>query len=684
MNDVLNILDGIPTDARFATLDDSSKQRVETWRLVMRAVLQGKPRGKAMAEQAARLRHVKGFSESQIERAYYKLMDDGNWVAAFTDNRGRTQRSGTVTDSERELFRKYAGENQRGKLMPAWHRLMNDLRAGVALEGLGHDGAHGTWRDLYAREFPERRVPDVCPLDYVPRGWSYDSFYRARPTKYEMKAITVGRGEARAYRPGVMTTRVGSRVMQGIVIDDLWHDQLVNVPGVNKTAHWPLELAAIDFASGCKFAFGFKPELESDDGTRERIRTRETRFFLAHIFTTWGWSPDGTTIFAEHGAAGVEPHVEEKLREWSGGRVTVERSGIVREEAFAGLFEGRGRGNPNFKALLEGSHSYFQNAIAHLPARKGMTWEKTPAGLDKMVAYNRNLLAAMEQLDPTSAAQLILPIPLFSKWVAAVTEIYDRVNNRAAHALEGWEEQGNVVSQYRIHAHSEEWIDETDFLTLPPSTQAMLRDAVTHNPRELSRPRNLSPKEVFARGARDLVKLPVWCVPQLLGRDLGMPVRVTDSHEIECGDIYEAEALTTKNRVEPLSPGECFVGHVNPYNEQYLLLSREDGQFVGVCKRRVRVAKFDQGAMNEAVRDAMRKEAELLKPLARRGRATQQQRMEDTQWNIGLLAKASGADVNNVPFPKSQSAQVEQIDPIKEAIRRKALAAESEAPVVPA
>lgn len=676
MNDLLNILEGITADARFAALDDANKERVELWRAVMRAVLTAKPKGRAISEQAARMRHVKGFSEAQIERVMYKFLDAGDWSKAFTDQRGRGDRDDTTTDSEHELFRKYAGENQRGKLYPAWQRMMTDLRAGCLMDGIGDDGAPGTWRNLYAREFPDRRVPDQCPIDYVPRGWSYDSFWRARPTKFQITAITVGRQAAAKYRPGVMTTRVGSYVMQGIILDDLWHDQLVNLPGVNKAAHWPLELAAIDFASGCKFAFGFKPEIEGDDGTRERIRTRETRFFLAHILTTWGWARSGTTIFAEHGAAGVEPHVERLLGEWSGGAIKVERSGIVREEAFAGLFEGRGRGNPNFKALLEGSHSYFQNAIAHLPGRKGMTWDKTPAGLDKMAAYNRNLIAAMATMEPQLAAQLVLPIPLFSKWAAAVTEIYGRVNHRTDHALEGWAEAGHVTSQYRIHAHSQEWVDETDFLTLPESTQAMLRDAVTHDPVKLSRARNLSPAEVFARGAKDLVPLPVWCVPQLLGRELGQPVRVSDASEIsvEGGDVYEAEALTTKNRVEALEPGECFIGHVNPYNERFLILSREDGGFVGVCKRRVRVAKFDEQAMNTAVREAMRTEGELLKPLARRGRAVQEEVMADRNWNASLLAKASGADVNQVPVQKSQATQVEQIDPIKEALRRKALA----------
>lgn len=647
----LDILDGIATDARYAKLKPARKEKVDVWANVMRAVLPAKPRETAIAEQAARLTHLTGFSRQSIERRMYKFLASGDWFHALTDGRACANREGCVSDAEKELFRAYAGQNQRAKIRPAWKQLLNDLRAGELLAGIGPDGAHGTWRDLWAREFPGRQIPEHCPLEYQPTGWSYDNFYRCRPTKYELKAITVGRGAAAKYRPQAMTTRIGSYVGQGIFIDDLWHDQEVNMPGVNRRSHWPLELAAMDFTSACKFLWGFRPEVEKDDGTRQRIREHETLWFLAHLLVSWGCHPDGTTLFVEHGTTGVSEEKESLLANWFGRRpdgaprLMVERSGILKEEAFAGLFEGRGRGNPNFKALLESSHSYFQNAIAHLPGRKGKDWDSTPAGLDKQKAYNANAIAAMALMNPELAAQFRLPVPLFTKWRGAVNELYRIVNHRDKHRIEGWEECGYVTAQYRITEHSQEWTDERDFLALPATTQALLHEAVRANPQALSRRRNLSPAEVCAAGHQGFITLPVHLLPQWFGMKLAQPVVVSDSHEIVFpgGDIYEAEAWTEKNRMTPLRPGDGYAGWVNPYDERHLLLAHEDGGFVGVCKRRERVAKFDERAMNEHVRDVMRKEAELLRPLARRGRELQQQILEDREANLDVMQQFAGA-----------------------------------------
>lgn len=676
MKNLVALLDGVRADARFAKLSDDEKRHVETWCAVIRHVATTKPRGKAMADQAAALRHRKGFSESTIERVWLKFAESGDWHEAFTDGRSRADHS-EVSDAVIELFREYGCKNQRGKIRPAWKLLLQHLHEGEILAGLGPDGQPGTWRNLYEAEHPDRRVPDHCPMEWIPRGWDYTSFWRhVRKAKFQVVAITVGRSAAAALRPGVMTTRVGAHVGQGIFIDDLWHDQEVNVVGVNRSAHWPLELAAIDFASGCKFAWGHKPELETDQGTRERIKSRESRFFLAHLLCNIGYSPKGTTFYAEHGTAGIDPGLDSYLAEVSGGLIRVERSGILREEAFAGLFEGRGRGNPDFKALIEGSHSYFQNAIAHLEGRKGKDWASTPAGHDKMMAYNRNLLAAMVLLPESLRDQLRLPVPMFSKWKAAVDEIYRIVNNRTDHALEGWEECGHVVSQFRLTKTSQEWIDERDFMGMDEATRRLLHAAVSADPHNLSRARKLSPHEVFSRGARDFIRLPIWTLPQILGHELAQPVRVSESNEIGFpgGDVYAADVLTERNRVEQLWPGDCFMAFVNPFAPQVVILCRDNGAFVGVCKRRERVAKFDEAAMNEAVRESMRKEAELLKPLARRGRDTQEQIRRDRDWNTSLLAQAAGAETNG-PVRRAQATEVEAVDPIKEALRRQGLVA---------
>jgi hypothetical protein len=39
---------------------NDKKERINTWRAVMKAVIPAKPRGRAMAEQSAALAHMKG------------------------------------------------------------------------------------------------------------------------------------------------------------------------------------------------------------------------------------------------------------------------------------------------------------------------------------------------------------------------------------------------------------------------------------------------------------------------------------------------------------------------------------------------------------------------------------------------------------------------------------------------
>lgn len=95
-----------------------------------------------------------------------------------------------VRKQEQELIRtcRTYRTNWPDNSRAAWRMLLRDLRSGKSFSfcGLG-DSKHGTWRDLYAAEYPLHSIPERCPTVWVPRFLSYQSFLRmvrgAEPVK---------------------------------------------------------------------------------------------------------------------------------------------------------------------------------------------------------------------------------------------------------------------------------------------------------------------------------------------------------------------------------------------------------------------------------------------------------------------------------------------------------------------
>ncbi len=648
---------------KFMQLPDDEKSRVRQLCAVMGRVLSAsRPRAQIAAEAAAL--GGWGTSAKTLERYYYALKKDADWTIFVRKNANPDDVG--LSDAERKLWHSFCHRNQRGKLRAAHRRLLEALRAGDVLDGVG------TWLDLWKRDFPEKTPPSKCPATFIPRGWTYGNLcnQRNRPTKFEMKAVTIGRAAAADLRPLVYTTRAGMKVGQQIMFDDLWHDLKVTHVA-NKLPKRPLELAAVDVLSGCKFTWGFKPVLENeDDDTVQTIREKHMRFFLAHVLTEFGYRPDGTTFLTEHRTAAIPEDVEKFLHDVSDGAIRVERSGIEKAAAFAGHFPGRGRGNPRFKAALESSHNLAHNETAHLPGQMGMNRDRSPEELYGREQYFKSLVKVMEMLPAAVVQQLRLPFLEYNRAIQVITEINHRINLRDWHALEGWIEAGFVTEQFRI-GPGYEWINEEDLLALPPEKFEALR-AVFSQP-DNHRTRKLSPHEVFTRGRGDLVKLPGHCVPVILGPDNAIPLRVDDDHLFRFEDqdigpgmfMYEADLHTPRGRVEELRPGECFMVHVNPFDLRWIYVSKagvKSGAFLGMCKRWDRVDRTDMNAVHVQMGKSAAKEKLLLAPLAAAGAAVTQQKAEDKAWNDQLIA------LHSAPTPKLGKA-AEDINVVQEILK---------------
>lgn len=617
---------------RYAALADEMKRKVDFWIAMARRIAESGRVIQAIADEARRHSHRAGCSAGSIRRMYYGICKHG-WTFALD---GRRHHERKLPPQVIEKFCSFCDRNQR-KNRPAWRKFIRWLQGG------GYIPDVGTWRDLWIAEHGPSNVPERCPADYVPRGWTYGNLQRHAPTIFEQTAARIGRSAAAAFRPLVFSSRVGLKVGQYIMFDDLWHDIQVNYIGVNRRSMRPLELCAIDVFSGCKFAYGLKPMMETDEGTQIRLKEREMLFLLAHILSNIGYRADGTMLLVEHGTATIREDLERRLHDWTGGAIRVNRSGIDGAAAFAGVFEGRPKGNFRFKALLESSHGLFHNEIAQLPGQMGSARDRQPEEFYGRDKHNQALIKAMAALPAERAKMLALPFLEWNQYFGIYSDLVNIINGRTWHKLEGWIEAGLVSHEYRLADHLP-WLPAESIASLPPHERALVNSIAAQPGR--ARVRRLSPAEVFDRGRVDLERLPHCFAPLILGRDNGVERRVTRQHlfEFEDRDLgpatyrYTAEMLTQEGRTEILKPGNTYLTHVIPFNPQILYISRPDGAFLGVCRAWETVRKDATEALHRQMGAAARLEKKLLAPIARRGADLVRERIAAAQNNAAVLA----------------------------------------------
>lgn len=628
--------------ARFAGLPDAEKARVLLLADVMtRVATASKPRAQ-LALEAQKLTHLPGCSEKRLEARYYALRAGKPWYEVLVDGRCDPVRI-DLPVAVQELFKTYMERHQRGRLRAAHRKLLEDLRKGELFDGVG------TWRDLFAADHPHTPLPPTCPRSYEPKGWTYSNFMRHKPSQFALTAAHQGRASAALYRPKVYTSRVGMSVGEKYVFDDVWHDNYVNFIGVSNVAIRPLELSAIDLFSGSKFAWGLKPLLEKDDERgREAIRKRHMLFFLAHILCNIGYRPEGTELVVERGTATIFPDLEAQLADWSDKAITVNRSGVTTNPAFAGLFRGISKGNPRFKASLESLHNLLHNELALVAGQAGRNPEEAPEELAALLKHNNALLMALHALPQEKRDQLRFPLLEWNQFGAIVKEVYDTIDSRTWHDIEGYEESGLVMPQFML-AEGLDWLDITAMDRVNPAERAAV-EAIIRLPGR-TRVRKLSPREVWNRGQHRLVKLPPHIAPLILGPENGTERTVGKDHLITFEDRelgpglhrYDAELIDLRGRREQLQPGQSYLIHIVPFDPSRIFLSAADGSVLGWCQRWDRATHVDIDSIARAMGAARKKEADLLAPVAARGKQITKQRLEDARHNIGVLGGSNEA-----------------------------------------
>lgn len=452
--------------------------------------------------------------------------------------------------------------------------------------------------------------PKARPDGDLPFGWDYRNVNRFSPTKFEKAVTRQGRSAGANFRPLVYTTRKNLWVGSHYLFDDIWHDHFVNVLDTRKTGR-PLEFHGLDLFSACKFAWGMRVRTRNDEtGVMDGLREENMRYLLASVFAQHGYSPRGTVLVVEHGTAAVREQEERLLFDLSGGKITVSRSGMEGAAAFAGQYAGRAKGNFRFKAALESLGNLIHNEMGFLPGQTGLSVERRPEGLHGLLKHNDALLNAMVALakdNPDRAAMLRFDLLEFRQFQNLALDIYQRINDRTEHDLEGW---GDLVVQ----------------------AERNLKVAATG----CGVMRRMSPNEVWQRGNRELVKLPPAGIAMLLGHELGTE-RVMKRAMFEFSD-KEIDSDDVRFEALGLIEGEKYFTVLNPFAPNELFAFKANGSFVGVCPRIASVCKGDAEALHRACGRAARIEAELLAPVAKRGASITRNRIENAQHNARVIA----------------------------------------------
>ncbi len=507
-------------------------------------------------------------------------------------------------------------------------------------------------------------LPGKRSQSQLPKGCTYPNLMRYAPSSFELRAARQGRSAAAPFRPLVFTTRVGLACGQVYVFDDVEHDHKVNFLGVNRQAMRPLELSCIDLLSGCKVAYGLKPTVLDDESAKQKIKERDMRFLVAHVLHNIGYRPEGTVLMVERGTAAIRPDMEQIILDATDGAVRVERSGREGAAAFAGVFEGRSRGNSRFKAALESHHNLVHNELAALPGQMGKDRDHAPEELHGRDRHNNALIQAVAALPPERAALLELPFIPWVQFHQLCDEIYDRINHRTEHKLEGWEAAGFLINEFRLTVDGP-WLPMQMISELPPEKRVLV-DSVIGRAGHVHC-RRMSPAEVWERGSGALVKIGAQHVAAILGRDLAVARLVGDNHLFEFEDRelgpgihrYLAQVVSPRGRELLLSPKQTYLVHANPFAVDQLFVSQETPagiQFLGVAPRWETVEKLDVDALHRQMGAAAKIEKELLRPVARRGADLTRQRIAAAQHNSAVLR---GAPIT--PGEKARAAEIAEM-----------------------
>lgn len=624
MNNPLSLIPSSATP-EFYALAKRNQNNIRNWLSAMEIISESAKVTTGIANAAKAFAGVAGMSEGRIRARYYEWAPNKDWRVFI--NYAFEPQSRKQPDEFIEHFRMLCEQNQRSTSQ-AVNQLKRQWRAGETIPG------YGTWREWFHQNHPGHTLPRHCTI--YPRGWTTRNLRRYTPTKYELKAVRIGRSAAASHRRLVYTTRADLYVGAVYQFDDMWHDLMVACTRENKAGR-PLELFSHDLYSARKMRWGFRVRVK--DGNRYKGLTESmTRSILAATLALDGYSPRGTILTAENGTAAISERIEQILYDATGGLITIARAPMEGAPTHDGLYAGRGKGNFRIKASLESLNSLTHNAFGHIPAQTGKDIAHRPEQLHGLLKNTDDLLKAMAQLPPEVARTIQLPLLTAEQFYFVAHEIYQQLDHRIDHNLEGWAQ--NMVAEYQL---GHEWINQTSMLALPPAQQ-QLAMGLLQGGQLTTRTRRLSPWEVWQAGSPHLTQIHPAVVCDILGPDLATE-RTVRSNMIEFLDSdispdplrYDALIHDRHGREQLLRDGEKYLAFINPFAPDQLYLQDAQGRFIGIASRVQSVCKTNMDALHRAMGEASKRESLALAPVRARHAAQAREKADRHRHNTAIL-----------------------------------------------
>ena len=583
----------------------------------------------AGARPALEAAGVRGISlPSMYRKAEAWAASGGSWRALLDGRALRRMEGAGGLAANREFveFWQALALSNRRKTAPAYRELFRRLRMGERIPGVGD------WRDVWAAEHggvapaPDMPCP-YHPYTDAPHGWTYRNLMRLMPSKFAVAAARKGMMSAQmSYVPDVPRTRVGLAPCQAVQIDDMWHEAKVAWDG-NKRAQRVMDLSMVDVLTGCTVAWMCFPVREDGDGLRT-VRSEWMRYLFAHLLCSVGIPEGGCYVMGERGTATADADLLRALEEATGGRVRFGAGGILSTPLGRGLFAGRPKGNPRFKALLEGKHALIKNDLGAVRGHVGggRDHESEDAyGMDQEDARLRRMASALELSRPGILSRLSLPYMPWSDYWELARSVYEEADRRTWHRLEGWAECGFETGEWRPNADSP-WLPVASLRRMEPGAARAFGSLVASDP-SLFRMRRMSPREAFESRRGELRRLDDVAAVLVMGEGLARPCRCDDRLQLRYRDDSTLRRLTVAGVLDggrTLERGKFYQVWHNPLDGGRAYVADESGRYLGTAPVMVAARIDDQEAIERHLglrQRAIAAEAKALAPYVRKRQA---------------------------------------------------------------
>lgn len=597
-------------------------------RLKIVALMVTRPSDEAYVREARLIAEKYGLKKWSKKSAYRWLAayDEQHPYTSMLDDRVRRRVTAEGLAQKKDFvawFQELCLRNKR-VTSAAIAEVHNRLCSGEYIPGVG------TWQMLWAAEHggnaPETNM--ACPyLNGVrmPKGFSDRNLQRLVPGKFILDSMRKGnQASAMENLPYVLRTRIGLRCGQVWQIDDMWFEQKVAYT-YNKYAQRVVEFSLIDVLTGKVVARIMKPVIESADGVKT-LKAKWARYLIAHALCEIGIPDCGCVFQGEHGTATLDQGTIDMLHELTGGRVRFTAGGLIDKPLVAGLDRCRPKGNPRFKALIEGFHRVVKDMLGGAQGQMGGGRGKQPEwvyGMEQRDEQLRRWCRAAEVARPGITQRMRFPYPFYDDFAYIVQSAYDMIEGSVKHSLSDWKECGFVKMFWRANEKSIDWEPESKLEAFPAEIRAKL-DVVLSSKPGLVKFVNMSRKEAWdSRAADRNWKLDPEIAIKVMGPQLSRTCLCKDDLQLEYKDPETMSKEIITGYCDGgilLERGKSYLVWLNPCSMKAYIADMQ-GKFIGVSRAVQKASYADDEAVKQqlGVRNAViAAEVEKALPALRR------------------------------------------------------------------